>query len=231
VSTARSRHAPDCAGRSRAGIEPPFWSRSSGVIPERWPSRLSSYACEMAHYIFNVMSGDGAPGPVLREQATRSTGARMWAINRDERHRDAFAPGDLVLIYLGAPERKFIGRAELASAVHAWTRPIGGCMPAIVLPVCCSRRSRSGIGPCLCQSRLRRRRRPDHRQRVRDGACGSRWTRGLNSLICRSWNASSIRRGTFANAGPPSARSICDSTALKAMAALTRERATPVDSR
>jgi hypothetical protein len=30
-------------------------------------------------------------------------------------------PGDLVLIYLGAPERKFVGRGELASAVHAWT--------------------------------------------------------------------------------------------------------------
>ena len=30
-------------------------------------------------------------------------------------------PGDLVLIYLGAPERVFIGRAEVASAVHDWT--------------------------------------------------------------------------------------------------------------
>src|SRR4051794_28221744 len=30
-------------------------------------------------------------------------------------------PGDLVLIYLGAPEREFIGRAELASAAHDWT--------------------------------------------------------------------------------------------------------------
>ena len=29
--------------------------------------------------------------------------------------------GDLILIYLGAPERKFIGRAELASGVHDWT--------------------------------------------------------------------------------------------------------------
>jgi hypothetical protein len=30
-------------------------------------------------------------------------------------------PGDLVLLYLGAPDREFIGRAELASAVHDWT--------------------------------------------------------------------------------------------------------------
>jgi hypothetical protein len=45
----------------------------------------------------------------------------MWGIDADERHRNALAPGDLILIYLGAPEREFIGRAELASAVHDWT--------------------------------------------------------------------------------------------------------------
>jgi hypothetical protein len=44
----------------------------------------------------------------------------MWGIGADERHRDALAPGDLVLIYLGAPAREFIGRAELASATHDW---------------------------------------------------------------------------------------------------------------
>ena len=45
----------------------------------------------------------------------------MWGIDADERHRDALAPGDLVLIYLGAPELEFIGRAELASAGRDWT--------------------------------------------------------------------------------------------------------------
>jgi hypothetical protein len=38
-----------------------------------------------------------------------------------EPHRDALAPGDLILVYLAGPERKFIARAELASAVHDWT--------------------------------------------------------------------------------------------------------------
>ena len=42
-------------------------------------------------------------------------------LDADERHRDALAVGDLVLIYLGAPDREFVGRAELASAVHDWT--------------------------------------------------------------------------------------------------------------
>jgi hypothetical protein len=47
----------------------------------------------------------------------------MWGIDADEPHRDALAAGDLILVYLGARERKFIGRAELASAVHDWTTP------------------------------------------------------------------------------------------------------------
>jgi hypothetical protein len=46
---------------------------------------------------------------------------RMWGVDADERHRNALAPGDLVLVYLGAPELEFIGRAEVASAAHDWT--------------------------------------------------------------------------------------------------------------
>jgi hypothetical protein len=45
----------------------------------------------------------------------------MWGIGGDEKHRDALAPADLVLIYLAPPKQEFIGRAELASAVHDWT--------------------------------------------------------------------------------------------------------------
>ena len=45
----------------------------------------------------------------------------MWGIHAEERHRSALAAADLILVYLGAPEWKFIGRAELASAAHDWT--------------------------------------------------------------------------------------------------------------
>jgi hypothetical protein len=45
----------------------------------------------------------------------------MWAVGRRERYRDVLAPGDLALIYVPAPEAEFIGRAELATAVHDWT--------------------------------------------------------------------------------------------------------------
>ena len=75
----------------------------------------------MAHYLFNFVNGDAANEPALREQAGGFLRVRLWGIDADEPHRNTLAPGDLILIYLGAPEREFIGRAELASAVHDWT--------------------------------------------------------------------------------------------------------------
>jgi len=45
----------------------------------------------------------------------------MWAVDADEPHRAALAPGDLALIYIGPPEASFVGRAKLASAVRDWT--------------------------------------------------------------------------------------------------------------
>jgi hypothetical protein len=75
----------------------------------------------VAHYLFNLVRRDAAKGPAPREQAAGFLRLRMWGIDADEWHRDALAPGDLVLIYLGAPEREFVGRAELASAAHDWT--------------------------------------------------------------------------------------------------------------
>jgi hypothetical protein len=89
-----------------------------------WASEIlqsPGYAPEVAHYLFNFVKGDAAKGPALREQAAGFLRVRMWGVDADEPHRNALAPGDLVLIYLAAPERKFIGRAELASAVHDWT--------------------------------------------------------------------------------------------------------------
>jgi len=75
----------------------------------------------MAHYLFNVVNADAATGTAVREQTAGFLRVRMWGIDVDEPHRDALAPGDLVLLYLGAPDREFIGHAELASAVHDWT--------------------------------------------------------------------------------------------------------------
>lgn len=75
----------------------------------------------VAHYLFNLVEADEAKGPELREQAAGFLRVRMWGVDADEPHRDALAAGDLALIYLGAPEREFIGRAELGSGVRGWT--------------------------------------------------------------------------------------------------------------
>jgi hypothetical protein len=68
----------------------------------------------MAQYLFNFSDGD-------RQQASLLLQAMMWGVGGGERHRDALAPGDLALIFLPAPEAEFIGRVELATAVHDWT--------------------------------------------------------------------------------------------------------------
>jgi EVE domain len=66
----------------------------------------------MAHFLFNV-SDEQQPNALLE--------AKMWGVRPNEPHRDELAPGDLVLIYLAPPRARFIGRAEVASAVHDWT--------------------------------------------------------------------------------------------------------------
>ena len=76
--------------------------------------RCPRYARGVVHYIFNVLGRDAS-------QVTGLLQARMWGVGPDEPHRDALAPGDLALVYLAAPERMFIARAEVASAVHDWT--------------------------------------------------------------------------------------------------------------
>ncbi len=68
----------------------------------------------MSHYLFNCPDGD-------RRQAAALLAAKMWGVGRDELHRDELAPGDLALIYVAAPKAQFMGRAEVATAVHDWT--------------------------------------------------------------------------------------------------------------
>ena len=59
----------------------------------------------MQHFIFNLADGD-------RERAKSFLHAKRWVVSRDERHRDALAPGDLALVFV-ALTREFVGRADL----------------------------------------------------------------------------------------------------------------------
>ena len=72
----------------------------------------------MAYYLLNSVAQEATD---LRDRAVELVQIGLWGVDANEPHRNALAAGDLVLVYLGAPRREFIGRAELASAVHAWT--------------------------------------------------------------------------------------------------------------
>lgn len=78
----------------------------------------------------------------------------MWGVEADEPYGDSLAAGDLALIYLAAPERLFIGRAELASAVHAggvslahveqWNPPVP--MSAVLAQIDPSEKAKADFG-------------------------------------------------------------------------------------
>ena len=103
--------------------------RSSSCAQARF-CKVQATLRGVALYLFNFVNGEAAHRPALREQAAGFLRVRMWGIDADEPHRDALAAGDLVLVYLGAPDREFIGRAELASAVHDWTPSEAHVYPA-----------------------------------------------------------------------------------------------------
>ena len=84
----------------------------------------------MAHYLFNYVESGSADASTMREQASARMRLGMWGVDAGEPHRDALAAGDLVLVYLGAPVREFVGRAELASAAHDWTPTEADAYPA-----------------------------------------------------------------------------------------------------
>ena len=117
-----------------------FWGDTVEVrvVQGPWSEAIS----DLAGRDLRLVGGSG-PSPDRRRggAATLLGTGSLEALARvlgedeiDERHRDALAPGDQVLIYLGAPEREFIGRAELASAadssevrlaqVEEWNPPV-----------------------------------------------------------------------------------------------------------
>jgi hypothetical protein len=75
----------------------------------------------VGHYLFNVVNAGAADQPSARDAAFGRLRVGLWGVDADEPHRDRLAAGDLVLVYLGAPDRELVGRGELASTVHDWT--------------------------------------------------------------------------------------------------------------
>lgn len=77
----------------------------------------------MAHYLLYV-AGEFGDESALREQVDARLRAGRWPLADGERHRDALAPGDRALIYIGAPLHEVVGCAVVTSAVQPW--PNGG---------------------------------------------------------------------------------------------------------
>jgi predicted type IV restriction endonuclease len=75
----------------------------------------------MACYLFNFSRKGAAKGRTLREQAAELLDLGLWGIGEKTPLRTGLAPDDKVLIYVGAPERAFIGHARLATALHPWS--------------------------------------------------------------------------------------------------------------
>src|SRR5689334_13347440 len=71
--------------------------------------RVLCSRCTMQHFIFNLADGD-------RQRAASFLRAKRWVVGREERHRGALAPGDLVLVFV-ALTREFVGRAKLETAL------------------------------------------------------------------------------------------------------------------
>jgi hypothetical protein len=88
-------------------------------LPEA--SWASAYIPEIASYLFNFSTRHEASGPGLREQVAALLRVGMWGVDAGEPHGVALVPGDVALIHVGPPQRAFVGRAEVASAVRAWT--------------------------------------------------------------------------------------------------------------
>jgi hypothetical protein len=77
----------------------------------------------MAHFILNLSDGD-------RAQALARLHTKRWALSADERHCNALAAGDRVLMHVGRPQCAFVGCATLASAFSEWQRVESLAAPA-----------------------------------------------------------------------------------------------------
>ena len=57
----------------------------------------------------------------LCEQAVELLRTRLWGIGPNAPFRAVLAPGDEVVVYVGAPDRMLVGSGVLATAVREWT--------------------------------------------------------------------------------------------------------------
>jgi hypothetical protein len=120
----RSSHIGTVSRGERTVASDVIRDEDSSVVTEA-VYEISSGERTLVQAIPRYARGGGAlhlqPRSRRRIAGHRTAGGEDVGRRRRGAHGDALAPGDLALVYLAAPERKFIARAELASAVHDWT--------------------------------------------------------------------------------------------------------------
>jgi hypothetical protein len=75
----------------------------------------------VAHYLFNFTKKGANQSKTLRDQAAQLLHAKLWGIGDKTANRSLLTVGDHVLVYVGAPEKAFVGHGTLSSGVHAWS--------------------------------------------------------------------------------------------------------------
>ncbi|HWT91456.1 MAG TPA: hypothetical protein VN238_00530 [Solirubrobacteraceae bacterium] len=74
----------------------------------------------MADWVLNFTKSGVKVKKQLSAQARELLDAGLWGLPSTAQARDRIAPGDRVLVYVGAPERVLIGEAVVNSSWHPW---------------------------------------------------------------------------------------------------------------
>jgi hypothetical protein len=75
----------------------------------------------VASWILNFTKGGAKLKKQLPQQAQELVRVGLWGIPPTAQAKDKLAAGDRVLVYVGAPDRVFVGRAGIAAPWHAWS--------------------------------------------------------------------------------------------------------------
>jgi hypothetical protein len=75
----------------------------------------------VADWILNFTKGGAKVKKQLPQQAREPLDIGLWGIPTTAQAKDKLAAGDRVLVYIGAPERVFIGHARIKAPWHEWS--------------------------------------------------------------------------------------------------------------
>ncbi len=75
----------------------------------------------MGNWVVNFTKGGTQDKKLMPQQARKLLRAGLWGVPDTAQAKEKLAVGDRVLVYVGAPDRIFVGDARIAAPWHAWT--------------------------------------------------------------------------------------------------------------